>query len=411
MIKGSIGDIAFGGNGILKDDGFVIFVPFTAPQDTVTVTLTQRKKSHGFGSLVSVDQKSPFRTEPKCAHFGTCGGCQLQHLNYAAQLDAKRNFVQDALKRIGKIDFPVPPVVPASLQWNYRRHIRLNLRKKEKGFQAGYIGCDGQQFVPVAACPLFSDSPWEIDLSALSHHGIEQGSLRIFKTASERLILAFSFSPALPKDLEAFAQATLSDAIQGIVFQAPRQKESFGAVHDEISIEGFRFRYSPYGFIQNHPEQSQNIYQALREMITPSHQKVLDLYCGIGISSLLLKRDVIGIESHPESIQLAKDNARLNQVPSVRFVQAKVEGAKITQYQADTVLINPPRTGLLPSIVVDLLRLKAKELLYTSCMPATLARDLKELSSLYEVKEVRAFDMFPQTTHVETIVRLQKKIT
>ncbi len=409
MIKASIEDLAFGGNGVLKDNGFVVFVPFTAPQDVVTVNLTQKKKSHGFGTLVSIEKKSPHRIEPKCPHYGTCGGCQLQHINYGAQLEAKRNFIQDALKRIGRIDFAVPPVVPASLEWNYRKHIRLNLRIKGLGFQAGYIGCDGQEFVAVASCPLFAEEPWDVALETLFNLGIEQGSLRIFKTSTEKLILAFSFSPALPKNREAFAKGALKDNIQGIVFQAPGQKESFGTVHDEITVEEFRFRYSPYGFIQNHPEQSLNIYRTLREMINPSHKQVLDLYCGIGISSLLLKREVIGIESHPDSVKFAIENARLNQVSSAKFVEAKVESAKIYQYRADTVLINPPRTGLLPSVIADLLNLKPKELIYTSCMPSTLARDLKDLTPFYTIQEVKAFDMFPQTTHVETIVKLKRK--
>ncbi len=420
MIKGDIESIAFGGEGILRHEGLVIFVPFTAPGDTVEVEILSKKKNFAHGKLLRLEHASAQRTDPKCFYFGSCGGCQLQHLNYPAQLEAKSAFIIDALKRIGKIEVPKLIVTPANEQWHYRRHIRLNLRKERDGFKTGYIGCDPSQFVPVAKCPIFIPSEesllgtLESFLLSLSNEGIEEGSLRLIKANNDKFILAFSFSPALPHNFRIAEKELASQSKwQGIVMQSPNEKIELGDVHCDIETLGLKARFSPFGFVQNHPEQSENLYRAILEALPENSGKILDLYCGIGITTLLCakrQKTVIGIESHAETIALAKENAARNKISTVQFHQGKAEslGVKfIKEEQFDAVLCNPPRTGIDPVLLQALATQKPACILYVSCMPSTLARDLQKLTqSGYKIESIQGFDMFPQTTHVEALVKL-----
>src|SRR5579872_3452838 len=295
MIHGKIENIAFGGSGILRHEGLVIFVPYAAPGDYLTIELHKQKSSHAFGTIVEIEESGPERVPPRCPLFGKCGGCQFQHLSYETQLEIKRRFVEESLQRIGKIVWNVPPVVPAFQTWYYRAHIRLNLRPKDNGFMAGYIDPTSLALVKPSACAIFTEEENAIFrqlqsfLLTLDNRGISEASLRLFKV-DHRFLLGFSFSPKLPENRALVAAEALKTYPEwaGILMRAPGQKDEFGTTKSTIEIEGLHFHYSPYGFLQNHPEQSKKLYKHLLEMLSPNAHKVLDLYCGIGISTLLL---------------------------------------------------------------------------------------------------------------------------
>lgn len=400
-MKGKIESLSFGGEGILRADGLVVFVPFTAPQDEALVEIVSKKKNFAHGKLVQLLKKSQNRIEPRCQHFGVCGGCQLQHLNYPAQLEAKRQFIIDALQRIGKIPISDVTVTPAQ-EWNYRLHIRLKLKKCGKGFQAGYMG---EHFVPVSECPIFSGDLKHILplLQSLSNEGIDEGHLRIMN----KNLLAFDFSPRLPINAEqVFANYS-------VVMQSPHEKKEWGDTACETQLLDLRLRFSPFGFVQNHITQTGVLYRAILDALPVDAFKILDLYCGIGATSLLfarLKKDVIGVESHAETVAFAKENANRNEI-SCRFYEGKAEklGVELLKKEKpDTVLCNPPRTGLDPLLIEALIEAKPACILYVSCMPSTLARDLQKLiAGGYRLDQIQGFDMFPQTTHVETLVCLR----
>lgn len=422
MIKGTIESIGFGGEGILRQEGLVVFVPFTAPGDCITATLVTRKKNFARAKASQLDKRSSQRISAACPYFGTCGGCQLQHINPLAQLDAKRQFVIDALQRIGKIPLTYLPITAALQQWDYRQHIRLQLRKRGRGFQIGYVGFDPTDFVPVEQCPIFlpQKHQWRASLQPLldnlSSSGIEEATLRLIKAEKGKLILAFSFSPILPSN-NSITEKLFEESKdwQGIVMQAPNQIKQWGKVDCHIEMLSLKARFSPFGFVQNHPEQSVNLYQALLNILPSSSLQILDLYCGIGLTSLLFAREgkqVIGVESHPETVALAQENAQRNNLSSVHFIEGKAEGVGISllkQNQPDTILCNPPRTGLDSTLIDALLITKPRYIFYISCMPSTLARDLyRFIQGGYTLTHIEAFDMFPQTTHVEVLVQLTK---
>ena len=419
-ICGEIESIAFGGNGILKHNGRVVFVPFTAPQDQIAITLKQEKKQYAFGSLEKLKSPGPERTRPLCIHFGECGGCQFQHLSYPAQLRIKRSFIVDALERIGKLSVEVPPVLAASHPWNYRCHITLRLNPMGSGFQAGYTHCDNQSFVPISSCPLFN-SPQEQILSQiqdivghLSNAKVKQASLRVIKLKGNYL-LAFTFFPHLPRNIS-FLDTIPKDypIFPSLFAKSPQKQLCFGTAECITESLGITSFFSPYGFLQNYPEQRDAIYQTILSDLPQNAKKVLDLYCGIGITSLLLAKQgktVIGIESNAESIATAKRNAQLNHLPQVLFYHDKVESkapSLLASFNPDALLCNPPRQGLHPTLLDILIKKPVPYLQYLSCMPPTLARDLKSLKSAgYILEKVQGFDMFPQTTHVETLVLLR----
>ncbi len=421
-IKGKIDSIAFGGEGILKHEGLVVFVPYTAPQDDVEIQIQAKKKNFARAKLVKIVENSPDRICPRCPYFGTCGGCQLQHLTDSAQIHAKRAFVIDALSRIGKIKIDDLTVVPAKDLWHYRRHIRLKLRKENTGFVAGYIGHDPSQFVPVNQCAIFlpESDPFLAKLQGflqgLSSEGIEEASVRLIKN-DQRILLAFQFSSFLPVNHPLTEKFIAENSqCEGILMQSPQELKQWGQTECEIQILGLKAKFSPFGFVQNHPEQNENLYKALLEELPGKSGKILDLYCGIGLTSLLFARkgwQSIGVESHPETVALAKENASLNGLISAIFYEGKSETVGIEllkKERPDAVLCNPPRTGLHPSVVQALLEVQPHCILYVSCMPATLARDLQKLAEGgYRIKQIQAFDMFPQTTHVETFVSLVKE--
>ncbi len=419
MIRGNIDTIAFGGQGILRDDGYVIFVPFTAPGDTVEIELVRKKKQHGEGKLLRVVTPSPLRSHPLCPYFGTCGGCQLQHITAEAQREIKRQFIQDSLGRIAAASIAIPPIIPSKQTWGYRKHIRMNIRDGA----AGYIGYQHNTFVPVDQCPIFHDAndPILIDVQAfikkISWEKTPMASVRIFKTQGQ-YILVFNCSPRLPDNLleQAVQALKLHPSWRGILLSAPKQKLSVGNVECRFELLDLNLQFSPFGFIQNNPEQSESLYRFILDQIPQGATKALDLYCGIGATSLLLAKQgihTVGIESHPETVKMAIQNAKDNGIKCVEFHCGKAEtlaSVFLKKNSFDLVLLNPPRTGLDDQLIDELLSACPKNLIYVSCMPPTLARDLRRfLEKGYRIEQVQGFEMFPQTTHVETVVKLSQK--
>lgn len=383
----------FGGKGITRIDGCVTFVPFTAPGDVAQITIQQKKKNYQEGEIKKLEVPSPYRTPPRCPHFTSCGGCQFQHISYEQQLRIKQGFVQEALQ------VPYVPISPSPKQWNYRTHIRLNLRKKEQGFEMGFIGTDNRSIIKPRVCPLFLEDPiffsaLSKELLALPNEGISSASLRIFK-GSEKPLLAFSTYPHLPKKLPLFSFAS------GVAYKSPRKEHHRGKTTLSYSLCGLTVPFSPYGFMQNNLPLSEAIYNTLLARIGETPKKILDLYSGVGIPMALLEKkghQVIGVEA----------NKNLPSLPSSKIYRSRVEAIlpKLLQtFKPDIILVNPPKVGL--SKEVRLL-LDSNIIYYLSCMPPTLARDLNDLKKRYHLDHVEAFDLFPQTTHVETLLRIKK---
>lgn len=426
IIKGEVTGMAFGGQGIVRHEGLVVFVPFTAIGDLVSCRITQKKSSFANAELVENHSLSQQRTVPKCPYFGHCGGCQLQHLTYSTQLEYKRQCIEDAFRRIGKMPFvEVPPVVPSEKHWAYRRHVSMTLKPIHDTFEVGYIATDNHTLIPVTQCPIFVDPDEEIInyvrecvLQLKNKISNNEGKVTLFKLEKGQFLLHFQFK-ALPMNCSQVLETTLQQhsLISGIVASSPQKILQFGIPTAKLCIDGLSFKFSPHVFVQNHPEQSLNIYRETCRLARQINaKKILDLYCGIGISGILLAKQgasVFGVEANPVAIQLATENAAQNGIENVRFQQGDVQlllKRLLQQECPDFVVVNPPRTGLDPRVIDTLLANPPKEIVYISCMPSTLARDLRLLCAedrTYQVASCQGFDMFPQTAHVETLVHLK----
>ncbi len=418
-ISGEISGMAFGGLGILRHEGQVLFVPYTAVGDQIRCRIVRKHKNYSEAKLLAVDVPSPLRTIPKCPYFGTCGGCQLQHLDEAGQLAYKQQSVVDALTRIGKLsNVVVDPIISTQKRWAYRRHITLTLKEERGFFTSGYIADDHRSFLAVTQCPIFLDSSVQVLQKVQELAGSleaapgNEGKLVIHKL-SVGYFLQFHFKE-LPKNGLIIIQNALTNNPEwmGSSISTPQKTYQLSQRELSLDIEGLTIHFSPRAFIQNHPEQSLNIYRMIQK-IAEGSSKVLDFYCGIGIASLLLARQgkkVIGVENNREAVKMARENGIRNGCNQLSFIcedVKKVVKNLLEKELPDLVIVNPPRVGLEREVVEAFSGKLPHTLLYISCMPATLARDLKVLVAQgYRLEKCQPFDMFPQTGHVETVAVL-----
>lgn len=422
MISGKVEkNLAFGGEGILKHNGQVVFVPFVAPEETISCNIVKLKKNFAVGELVTVEEKSDSRVAPECPYFGTCGGCQLQHLNYETQVAQKEVFVRDAFQRIGKIGgVQVSKPIRSDKQYGYRRHISLTIKKvSATSAIAGYAKTDGVTILQVEQCPIFVEKEnmilKELQIYLSFFEMVDETSkVTILKNEQSQFILHFHFRE-LPKNAKAMIEESAKYKLfAGVIFGSKKETLSIGAKHAKSTIEDLTFTFTSDVFMQNNLQQSLYIYKKIKEIAKKSTSKdVLDLYCGIGISSLLLAKNgmnVTGVESNHRSIKMALQNAKNNKISNVKFVVGLVEDALKEITIPDFVIINPPREGLTASVIESLRKALPSRIVYISCMPSTLARDLKLLGEdNYTIEGCQPVDMFPQTTHIETVVSLVKK--
>lgn len=407
-MNGKIKSIAFGGDGVCKENGKTVFVPYTIPGETVSYTLKKEKTSHAFATLNTVITPSKKRISPKCPHFGTCKGCQLQHMPYEMQLEIKEQFLRDAMLRIAKISVPINPIIASLSPFEYRKHIRMNLAVENGVFQMGYIA--ENKLCKIDSCSIFSSN---VELFAsirallreINPDGIKGASLRIFNPKEP--YLAFSFSPRIPT--HSFSN---HKNFNGISMKSPSGSVTYGEKNLSYQINGIKVVCSPFGFLQNQLSLAERLYTDILSFIPSNTKMVYDLYCGIGVLSLMLARkgiETIGIDASKANIERAKKNAQINDAKP-KYVQRSVEQCSLKG--AEVVIINPPREGISKEVLAHLLEVKPGLLLYVSCMPSTLARDLAQfVNTGYTVASCTPYDMFPQTTHLETLAVLHTNPT
>ncbi|MFN4173688.1 MAG: class I SAM-dependent RNA methyltransferase, partial [Parachlamydiaceae bacterium] len=267
QVKGTIREIAFGGAGLLKIDGFVLFVPFTAPGDEIVAEITRLKKGYGEAKLIEVVKLSPLRTAPKCPYFEKCMGCQFQHVEYNAQLEIKRKNVEDALRRIGKLEIPEIEVVGSQKEYGYRERITLHLKKG----RLGYIEKDNTSLLEIESCPIFCEE--KAIFHALKHlFPTSSGRVQVTKSGQGFLVFA---------DVDEFIETEVPPLIKGLHVAYKKNSFKKGTFTQFCEIDGLKIEYTPQTFIQNNFSQSLNIYREICASLYEDN-KILDLYSGIG---------------------------------------------------------------------------------------------------------------------------------
>ena len=436
-------DLTHEGSGVAKIDGYPIFVPYGLPGEKAKIKVTKLNKGYGFGRLMELYEKSQDRAEPPCPIYKQCGGCQLQHLSYEGQLKAKEKMVRELMTRIGKLEeVNVLPVLGMNEPWNYRNKAQVPVGEMEGGLVAGFYAKRSHEIIDMDECLIqFTENDEMIRLvkGICEKHGVKaynekqhKGTLRHIMVRTghvtgELMIVLVTRTPDMPnrrKIIEEIVEAVpnITSIIQNVntkrtnVILGDQTITLWGA--DVISdyIGDIKFEISPRSFYQVNPAQTKVLYDKTLEYADLSgNETVIDAYCGIGTISLFLAKKakkVYGVEIVPEAIEDARKNAALNEITNVEFEVGEAETVIPNWYKqgitADTLVVDPPRKGCDENLLKTIAAMKPKKVVYVSCNPATLARDLRYLEDNgYKTVEVQPVDMFPQTMHVENVAKLE----
>lgn len=446
------------GNCIARWEGKVVFVKNAVPGDVCDLKVIGKKKKFLLGEIVQLHQAGPERVNPFCVHFGTCGGCKWQQMTYSGQLSFKTQQVKDAFDRIGKLDYEhVPMALGSELTQAYRNKMEYTYSHsrwltKAQLDQEDFIEEPGLGFhvpkrfdkiVHIDKCWLQDEYANQIRnwcyQYALDHHITfydarkQEGMLRNLMLRNNRqgewmVLQTFRYNE--PDVIQAMMTAMRSAFPQIVSLLYAVNEKVNDSIYDlnmqlfdgnEVLTEqigALTFKIRPKSFFQTNPTQAEVLYNKTLEFAgLTGNENVYDLYCGTGTISLFLAKaakKVVGIESVPQAIEDANENAISNDITNCTFVVGDMKDElndrfSDTHGHPDVIVTDPPRAGMHPNVVEQILKLKAEKIVYVSCNPATQARDLDLMREGYTIEAVQPVDMFPHTHHVENVVLLRRK--
>lgn len=397
-------------SGVCKINGIIVFVPKALVGEKIRVRITEIKKNFARGKIVEILNPSSNRVKSKCPYYEECGGCNLRHQVDKENLKFKKEKVENALKRIGKLDVKVDDIIPSLKEDNYRNKASF----KVEDDRIGFYGEGTYQLVDVEYCLLVEK---EINKALKVIRQYIKGNKNKIKTitikygnaANELLIDIYSLSE---KDIEILDYLTTNISnLKTVIFN---DKVIYGTGYIKEISNGLMFDVSAKSFFQVNSMQAEKLYDlAVKLADLNKNNIVLDLYCGTGtITSIVAEhvKKVIGIEIVEDAILDAKANLKINNINNVTFIcgDAAKEISKIKE-NIDVIFVDPPRKGIDRKAIAVMKKILPKKIIYISCNPVTMARDLSYLSDLYDVKKVVPVDMFPNTSHVECVCLLNFK--
>ena len=398
-------DMAHGGESVGRYEGKAVFVPYGIPGETVRAEIARDRGRFAQARLLEILSASPHRVQPPCAHFGTCGGCHWQHLAYGKQLEYKQAIVRAQLQRIaGLPEACVRPTLGMVHPWQYRNHVQFSVSRKG---ELGFMAAASHEVVAIERCLLMHPLLVEIfDSLDMELPDLQRLNLRAGIQTGEQMII-FEMSsdepPELDVDWPVSCVLLLSDG-------TPMTLLGSSYIHE--SVAGRTYRLSAASFFQVNTQQAERLVTTVSEYLPLGRESVVvDAYCGVGTLTLVLAakaKQVIGIEANPFAIADAGANA--SDRDNVVFVTGSVAEVMPTlDVSGPLVVLDPPREGLDKAAVQALLELSPPRIVYVSCDPATLARDVKDLVAAgYHLGEVQPIDMFPQTYHIESVAVLSR---
>lgn len=434
-----ITDTTAEGSGVGKYEGMAIFVPLTAVGDKVKTKILKVKKTYAYGKAMEILEPSPDRIEPDCPVFNKCGGCVYRHINYEAECKLKSNKVYEVIKRIGGVDMKPESILFEENTEHYRNKAQYPV--SEEGL-AGFYAFHSHRIIPCNNCLLQPEIFAEIVKNAedwikeynisiydeTKHKGLLRHIyIRRAEVTGEIMFTAVINGDFLPfaKELTEKLKALCGENLKSVQININKEntnvilgnecKVIYGEAYITDILCGVKVRLSPLSFYQVNRKMAERLYQKAAEYAQPKNKTVLDLYCGagtIGLSMAKIAKNIIGVEIVPEAIEDAKFNAELNGIKNTRFICA--DAAKAAEQlakegiQADVVIVDPPRKGCTPELIDTISsKFSPERVVYVSCDPATLARDIKIFTEQgYELKEYTPADLFPRTAHVETVALL-----
>jgi len=393
------------GRGIGKIDGKIVFVPKTLPSEVVNAKLVLEKKKFYEGEIIEIIRTSDDRKKVICPHFFECGGCQFLHMDYQKSLNFKQNKVKEIINKYVSTNVMINPIVPSDESLFYRNKITLQVNK-----MIGYYKEKTNFIIPIEMCYI-ADSQINKIYNQLKDNinmdNIDQIIIRSSKKTMESMVI-FKTKNSIDKNQIINLLKEDTDSIymnNDLVYGKDKIIEK---------LFDYQFYISPTSFFQVNTNQAEKLYEiAITYADISSEDVVLDLYCGtgtIGIVASKYAKKVVGIELNKSAIDDANLNKNLNNIPNIEFYAGYV-GKILSRknYHPNVVIVDPPRSGLDSLAIKEIINIKPRKMVYVSCDLMTLARDLNMLSQYFEIKELTPVDLFPQTSHVESVVKLELK--
>ena len=420
------------GEGIGYDHGVPVFIPGALMHETVDVKITQEKEKYKTAKLIRVIRKSKDRVEPECRYCDSCRACTLMHLKYERQLNYKKQTLKQALKKYADIDMPVSIIKNDNI-YHYRNKFKLPFGMEKGKIVTGMYESERGRFVPIEDCIIHEEVLEKVrkqileimnkyKLKAYNERTREGYRSLIMRTFNNKLALVFVVGDNT--DLEPMlSDLTRIEEVSSIYYSVNTNKKYINALENDLvhvfgknclnaRINDLKLVFTPKSFFQLNTRQAEVLYDEAVSLIDENDEEVLEAYCGVGVMSLMAARKakhVTGVEIVPDAIDNAKKNARYNKIDNVDFVvgdSGSVMEEISKEKQLDCLIVDPPRTGLDEKMINSILNSNAKKLIYVSCNPSTLAKNLNVLKEYYNIESIRAIDVFSNTEHVESIVYL-----
>lgn len=437
---------AFGndGEGIVKIDGFTLFVDKMLPGETGEVLILKLKTNYGYAKLIKLIESSVKRREPKCPYYRTCGGCSVQHMAYDAQLEFKRGRVRDCIERIGKLsDVEVRPVIGMDTPWNYRNKAQYPVGVKEGRAVMGFYAPRSHRITDINECmiqnkkssavlSIFKEFIDEFNIPVydeIKHRGLVRHVItRTAFSTGEVMVTVVVNGKKIPQKDQMIAKLKKIDGLASVVMNINTDRTNvilgrecetlWGKDFIRDKIGNVSFDISALSFYQVNPVQTEKLYGlAVEAACLTGNENIIDVYCGIGTISLFAAKkakNVYGIEVVERAIEDARHNAEINNITNAEFEAGRAEDVLPRMYKegkrADVIFLDPPRKGVEPDVIDAVTGMEPNRIVYVSCDPATLSRDLRLFSEKgYIAKKAQPVDMFCQTSSVETVVHLSRK--
>lgn len=433
-------DNGLDGEGIAKIDGYTTFIKGAIKGEKAKIKMVKINKDYGFGKLLELIQKSEKREEPVCPSFTRCGGCTLQHMNYDMQLELKETLIKNTLKKALKKEVKVETIIGMGNPYHYRNKAQYPVRQGKIGFYADrshdliendicYIQDKTTDQLAKRAFELLKEQRNTCYDEETKKGNIRHIMTRIGKNTNELMLVIVTKEKEILGIEKIVRQLTFEFSDLVSVIQNRNEKDTnvilgkecrtlYGEDYIVDQLGDYNFKISPLSFYQVNPVQTEVLYHTAMELAELNENDIVfDLYCGIGTISIFIAdyvKKVYGVEIVEEAIEDAKINARINEIDNIQFYAGAAEKLIPEMYRkgttADVVFVDPPRKGCDETLLNTMVEMQPKKIIYISCNPATLGRDLKYLTENgFELKKVQPVDMFPMTGHVENVVLLELK--
>ena len=456
QIETEISDIAFGGKGLARINGMAVFVDQAVPGDQVLIRITRKKKNYAEARVMELLKASPDRIDPPCVYSGFCGGCKWQFLDYEVQLRYKCQHVRESLQHIGQLeDVQIHPTIPSPQIYGYRNKMEFSCTDRkwltpaelkqsniDKGFGIGlhvpgtffkvfdtkkcllqpelgnHILDDVRSFIKASDLPVYG---------LRSHQGFWRFLMLRHSVADDQWMVNLITASDVHQVLQPLADELMLKypQVTAVINNITSRKAGVAIGEFEVELAGnptitekigsFEFEISANSFFQTNTKGAAQLYETVKKYAGLSgSETVIDLYSGTGTIPILLAgaaKEVIGLEMISSAVTDAEKNCRHNQIENCSFVMGDIrETLPLISSRPDVLVIDPPRAGMHKDVAKQVLALLPQRIVYVSCNPATLARDLLLLKEAFQVQEVQPVDLFPHTYHIESVAKLVKKI-